>query len=682
MPALVAFNRRWHIGSDDLFFPAAIGLIIRFFWLFLVSMIYGFKNEEIIKCEAWQELEVFFIGVIVITSLVIINEIAIFYVSMKGTVMHSRPRRHMSKLLYIQLALYIPELLWAILGTYWTVAHFSLQCKVTLIIAVCVSVALQWTMLLIVFIGTFVLFDPFGKQQIEYDQESSKEMWERRCRSLCCCLVGRDDQYLSAVSDISELLSSWFPEADVVPSDVAVGLMLLRQEQEQKHSEERSQPGEMRQKGIPVNLSEPKEKAIVEDAYYFSKFALGSYGWPLYVFMNPCSGPWNLCGKIRCCVCCAPSLAHIHSDNCCEGNTAGVKLQTCLEDDDLVYCSYQDKIYEVPFYVAVDHKSQSVVVSIRGSLSWQDAMTDLTAQQQDFDIEGAGTCYAHKGMLRCAHYVKSVLEKREILQSAFSRAGEGYSLVIVGHSLGAGTASLLSVLLKPIYPDLKCFAYSNPSVLSTHATPYCEDFIVSVVLGKDVVPRMTGTSASVLRDDLASVIRRCSLPKYRVLMSGCWQALCFCLGPRPHNSQGDSRSFFSGSRQYRSALNRHSWENNLTQPLLRYTEGEAAGLTSACDSNESSLRYIAEGDLDPVTTSCSPVSVEKLYPAGRILQLDERISNRIEAPRFDVMWSDKDNYSKIIIHPDMLGDHFPDRVMRALGRVAASVQEDALLQEV
>ena len=61
----------------------------------------------------------------------------------------------------------------------------------------------------------------------------------------------------------------------------------------------------------------------------------------------------------------------------------------------------------------------------------------------------------------------------------------------------------------------------------------------------------------------------------------------------------------------------------------RFFSGEAAGLTSACDSNESSLRYIAEGDLDPVTTSCSPVSVEKLYPAGRILQLDERISNRL-----------------------------------------------------
>lgn len=42
-----------------------------------------------------------------------------------------------------------------------------------------------------------------------------------------------------------------------------------------------------------------KEKSLVGDAAYFMKFALGSYGWPLYMFMNPCSGPWNLCGGMR-----------------------------------------------------------------------------------------------------------------------------------------------------------------------------------------------------------------------------------------------------------------------------------------------------------------------------------------------------------------------------------------------
>ena len=37
----------------------------------------------------------------------------------------------------------------------------------------------------------------------------------------------------------------------------------------------------------------------MEDAAHFMQFALGSYGWPLYMFMNPCSGPFNLCGGIR-----------------------------------------------------------------------------------------------------------------------------------------------------------------------------------------------------------------------------------------------------------------------------------------------------------------------------------------------------------------------------------------------
>jgi len=32
MPALVAFNRRWQIGSDDLVFVFGGGLLARLFW--------------------------------------------------------------------------------------------------------------------------------------------------------------------------------------------------------------------------------------------------------------------------------------------------------------------------------------------------------------------------------------------------------------------------------------------------------------------------------------------------------------------------------------------------------------------------------------------------------------------------------------------------------------------------
>lgn len=46
------------------------------------------------------------------------------------------------------------------------------------------------------------------------------------------------------------------------------------------------------------------------------------------------------------------------------------------------------------------------------------------------------------------------------------------------------------------------------------------------------------------------------------------------------------------------------------------------------------------------------------------------------------MWAEKDNYVRIIIHPSMLSDHMPDRVMKALERVSLNLKEDHRVQEV
>jgi sn1-specific diacylglycerol lipase len=40
-----------------------------------------------------------------------------------------------------------------------------------------------------------------------------------------------------------------------------------------------------------------------------------------------------------------------------------------------------------------------------------------------------------------------------------------YRLVVTGHSLGAGVASVLSVILKRDYPDLVCYAFSPPGCI-------------------------------------------------------------------------------------------------------------------------------------------------------------------------------------------------------------------------
>ena len=42
-----------------------------------------------------------------------------------------------------------------------------------------------------------------------------------------------------------------------------------------------------------------------------------------------------------------------------------------------------------------------------------------------------------------------------------------YELVCVGHSLGAGTAAILAILLKAQYPTLHCYAFTPPGGLLT-----------------------------------------------------------------------------------------------------------------------------------------------------------------------------------------------------------------------
>lgn len=107
------------------------------------------------------------------------------------------------------------------------------------------------------------------------------------------------------------------------------------------------------------------------------------------------------------------------------------------------------------------------------------------------------------------------MEIEEGFRSSFQDRGTStYDLVLVGHSLGAGTAAVLSILLKRAYPNLVCYAYSPPGgTLSTAAVEASKSFITSVVLGKDVVPRIGLHQIDALRSDLMNAISHSNDPK-------------------------------------------------------------------------------------------------------------------------------------------------------------------------
>lgn len=54
-----------------------------------------------------------------------------------------------------------------------------------------------------------------------------QDSWDQRCRLLFCCMRS-SDRNQNSFADIAKLLSDFFRDLDVVPSDVVAGLILLR----------------------------------------------------------------------------------------------------------------------------------------------------------------------------------------------------------------------------------------------------------------------------------------------------------------------------------------------------------------------------------------------------------------------------------------------------------------------
>jgi sn1-specific diacylglycerol lipase len=154
----------------------------------------------------------------------------------------------------------------------------------------------------------------------------------------------------------------------------------------------------------------------------------------------------------------------------------------------------------------------------------EDAVTDITLTPVSLDEAGkrygfdGQSEYAHFGMFNSAEWVVRDLQRTGILESLLGEKGthRDYSLYITGHSLGAGVAALVALLLHSTFPSLKCLAFEPPGcVLSSGISQ--QDYIVSYVYGADLVPRLSVASLENFRDDVLEMIARSRVPKFKVL---------------------------------------------------------------------------------------------------------------------------------------------------------------------
>ncbi|XP_006044397.4 diacylglycerol lipase-beta isoform X1 [Bubalus bubalis] len=650
MPGMVLFGRRWAIASDDLVFPGVFELLVRVLWWVGILMLYLMHRGKL-DCPGGVLLSSYLIVLLVLLAIIIGTVSAIVCVSMKGTICNPGPRKSMSKLLYVRLALFLPEMVWASLGAAWIAD--GVQCDRTVGSGIIATVVVSWLIIVSTVLTILIVFDPLGGKaapgaplgpQPLDSRESSQLLsglrtaatgvWETRVRLLCCC-IGRDDHTRVAFSSTAELFSTYFSDTDLVPSDIAAGLALLHQQQD--HARSPPEPTEVVTRS-PGPFQAADLDAELESCHHYMQFAAAAYGWPLYVYRNPFTGLCRVGGD-----CCRRRTADydlVGGDqlNCHFGS---ILQTTGLQHRDFIHISFHDKVYELPFLVALDHRKESVVVAIRGTMSLQDILTDLSAESEPLDIEcEAQDCWAHKGISQAARYVYRRLVDDGILSQAFSVAPE-YRLVIVGHSLGAGAAALLALMLKSPYPQVRCYAFSPPrGLLSKSLYEYSKTFIVSLVLGKDVIPRLSVTNLEDLKRRILRVIAHCNKPKYKILLRGCWYEL------------------FGGSPE---DLPTELDGGDLTQPLLGEHSLLVHGSPAYSFSSESPLE--------------SPTKYPPLYPPGRIIHLEEEGASGScscsPAARYTVRWAHESEFSRILIGPKMLTDHMPDILMRVLDHVVS-----------
>ncbi|CAL8110760.1 unnamed protein product [Orchesella dallaii] len=677
MPALVALGRRWQLASDDFVFPGFVDVLIRVSWVMAGVIIY-WKEDDKLNCEGGHLIRMYMVGNFVVLLSIIFANIALVQNSMVGSIMDTESRKNVVICIYIRLILAIPEIVWNGFGTYWVYSNIIIcaDAPETLLLIKILTVS-SWVLVLVMFGVMWLAFDPLGGkahsfEEMDYERfqhsvlhgNSHTKLWERRCKFLMCSCIGIDETHRRAFRDIGKIVGYLFEDIDLVASDLAAGLVLLNLKNNAAlNSLQRSSPGQ----DAPISGS-PKTKNFLEESSYefetdrwhspgvvahVMKYALGSYGWPWYVIAHPRLGLVRLWKNTLCCGVGHSYTNPIEGDNCCFCNTSALKLTTNVKDVDLLYASFENKVFQTPFFIALDHGERFIVVAIRGTMSLRDAITDLSAEAKPLDFPGIPEgCKAHHGMLLAAKNTFDKINELGTLQRAANNYPT-YTIVVTGHSLGAGTAALLSLMLKTTYPNLKCFSYSPPGCLVTaEAAQFCESFVTSVIVGDDIVPRLSVPSFEKFKNDLIRVIKESKTPKYRILVGGCWYLL---MGGVPNLAY---------------------YENGAT------SEREAGRLDSTPlhDPSQDQPNYHTYVSLAEVSHQMQRESVTRcrMFVPGKIMHVTERPifesrpDLRGDGPRYEHRWASRDEFSEIKVTPKMMHDHYPDNVYAALDDIASA----------
>ncbi|KAI8920196.1 hypothetical protein DFJ77DRAFT_451634 [Powellomyces hirtus] len=163
-----------------------------------------------------------------------------------------------------------------------------------------------------------------------------------------------------------------------------------------------------------------------------------------------------------------------------------------LAKSDMLAWNFELELFKPQFYIVRDPKLNAIIIVIRGTWNIHEVLVDICGEYEPFSHG-----YAHRGFLRCARYLETHYLDRI---KSWVQQYKCSAVYLAAHSLGAGVASLFTMILHSHIPEfrelsenpkfkLKCYNIATPPCVNEELCKEFEPFIETYINENDFVPR-------------------------------------------------------------------------------------------------------------------------------------------------------------------------------------------------
>ncbi|EFH58105.1 lipase class 3 family protein [Arabidopsis lyrata subsp. lyrata] len=190
---------------------------------------------------------------------------------------------------------------------------------------------------------------------------------------------------------------------------------------------------------------------------------------------------------------------------CYRDSVSGLAKNTMLRENNILKFVKDSSVMRPGYYIGVDHRRKLVVFGIRGTHTIYDLITDIvSSSDEEVTFEGYST---HFGTAEAARWFLN--HELQTIRRCLAKY-EGYKLRLVGHSLGGAIASLMAIMLRKMPREelgfdaeiISAVGYATPPCVSKELAENCSDFVTTIVMQDDIIPRLSAASLARLRNEI------------------------------------------------------------------------------------------------------------------------------------------------------------------------------------